>query len=349
MHRILFVDDERHILNGLRRQLHGLRREWQAEFALGGPEAMDMLSASPFDAVVTDMRMPKVDGAQVLVHAMLQQPLCARLVLSGYADPERHRSASICAHRYLDKPCPPELLELEVRHALTMREAVQSLGDGRLQRLWCEPPARESGFVDLLLALDGAATMLPTSIEQLLLAHEEVWAAVRDVLARMPGAAGRPPESPSAGARTLGVRLLLHVLLAVRFLRRFEQGTSGSGRFGDDAVQLAVACLEVARERGIDEDSALDAMVAGLLLVRCARDAATDWLDALAYLLPTNGMTAGCIAALTQGDRPGAHLTGPSATATGILAAARVRCADPAAESLQGFLAALGWPTDAPA
>ena len=63
MTRILFVDDEIKILEGLQRMLRPQRRDWEMAFAPGGKAALTMLEASPFDVIVSDMRMPEIDGA----------------------------------------------------------------------------------------------------------------------------------------------------------------------------------------------------------------------------------------------------------------------------------------------
>ena len=63
MKKILFVDDEPHVLEALRRMLHYTRQEWDMEFVLGGREALARLAVCPCDVVVSDMRMPGMDGA----------------------------------------------------------------------------------------------------------------------------------------------------------------------------------------------------------------------------------------------------------------------------------------------
>ena len=68
MKKILFVDDEPHVLDALRRMLHHMRQDWDTEFVLNAGEALDRLTATvgtrcpPFDVVVSDMRMPGMDG-----------------------------------------------------------------------------------------------------------------------------------------------------------------------------------------------------------------------------------------------------------------------------------------------
>ena len=66
MRRVLFVDDEPRILEGLRRMLRPQRHEWEMAFAPGGEAALAMMEASPFDVIVSDMRMPGMDGATLL-------------------------------------------------------------------------------------------------------------------------------------------------------------------------------------------------------------------------------------------------------------------------------------------
>ena len=60
--RILFVDDETNILDGLRRMLRPLRQEWEMRFASSGEEALRLLEQEPCDVLVTDMRMPGMSG-----------------------------------------------------------------------------------------------------------------------------------------------------------------------------------------------------------------------------------------------------------------------------------------------
>jgi CheY-like chemotaxis protein len=66
MKRILFVDDESRILDGLRRMLHAERKQWDMEFVLGGEAALKACEAASFDVVISDMRMPGMDGATLL-------------------------------------------------------------------------------------------------------------------------------------------------------------------------------------------------------------------------------------------------------------------------------------------
>jgi response regulator RpfG family c-di-GMP phosphodiesterase len=112
--RVLCVDDESRVVEGL--VLH-LRREYQVVTALSGDEALKTLKQLGGAAVViSDMRMPGMDGATLLQHVMQFFPDATRILLTG----EPGRDAAVNAvnkaniFRFLTKPCPPEMLKAAV-------------------------------------------------------------------------------------------------------------------------------------------------------------------------------------------------------------------------------------------
>jgi HD-like signal output (HDOD) protein/ActR/RegA family two-component response regulator len=105
MRRILFVDDEPQVLDGLRDALRSRRHAWDMVFADSGERALAELSGAHYDVVISDMRMPGMDGATLLGHVRAQQPDTIRIILSGYADAQLVVDASPSAHRFLAKPC----------------------------------------------------------------------------------------------------------------------------------------------------------------------------------------------------------------------------------------------------
>jgi len=84
--RILFVDDEPLMLQGLRNLLWKDKSRWDLVFANGGQEALALLANSPCDVVISDMLMPGMDGPELLTEVSARHPNSVRLILSGYAD-----------------------------------------------------------------------------------------------------------------------------------------------------------------------------------------------------------------------------------------------------------------------
>lgn len=120
--RVLFVDDEAAILEGLRAVLRPQRREWDMVFALGGPAGLEEIERSKFDVVVTDMRMPVIDGAALLTRVKQLQPSAVRIVLSGQTDPQTALKSVFTAHQFLAKPCDAEKLRGVVKRCCELNE-----------------------------------------------------------------------------------------------------------------------------------------------------------------------------------------------------------------------------------
>src|SRR5271170_2657624 len=109
--RILFVDDDPDLLMGLKLALRPMRTKWEMEFASGGEEALQVLALRPFDAVVSDMRMPGMNGAELLDKVQEEFPNTTRIILSGQSDWESILRSFATAHQFLSKPCDIEQLK----------------------------------------------------------------------------------------------------------------------------------------------------------------------------------------------------------------------------------------------
>jgi DNA-binding NarL/FixJ family response regulator len=116
--RTLFVDDEPRILDGLRRSLRGKRNEWEMAFAAEGSQALEMLAQEPYDVVVSDMRMPRMNGAELLTIVSREHPQIARVVLSGHIEPETAIQVAVAGHRFLTKPAEVECLTTVIEQLL---------------------------------------------------------------------------------------------------------------------------------------------------------------------------------------------------------------------------------------
>ncbi len=122
--KILLVDDDTHILDGYRRILS---REFLLETALGGEEALRMVAAhGPFAVVVSDMRMPGMDGIQFLGKVKAQAPNTVRVMLTGNADMDTAIDAINEGNifRFLNKPCGKEMMAKTLTAALVQYRLV---------------------------------------------------------------------------------------------------------------------------------------------------------------------------------------------------------------------------------
>jgi HD-like signal output (HDOD) protein len=122
MRSILFVDDEVGLLEGLSSRLYQHRNEWHMEYAGSAAEALAFIGGQHFDVIVTDLRMPGMDGCALLEQVAEKCPDAARIVLSGYATEEQSAHVVPLAHQYLSKPCEPARLESVIDRCLKLKD-----------------------------------------------------------------------------------------------------------------------------------------------------------------------------------------------------------------------------------
>jgi HD-like signal output (HDOD) protein/ActR/RegA family two-component response regulator len=128
MKQILFVDDEVKVLQGLGRMLRVMRHEWEMTFLDDPRQAVDLIQTKEFDAIIVDMRMPQMDGAEVLSRAREVKPGMARIVLSGHAEREAAMRSVGLAHQFLAKPCDADTLRTTVSRACELRQLLFEAG-----------------------------------------------------------------------------------------------------------------------------------------------------------------------------------------------------------------------------
>ena len=122
MMTILCVDDEPNILSSLRRLFRG--KGYQVLTAESGAQGLQLLEQQPVDLVISDMRMPEMDGARFLAQVRERWPNTVRLLLTGYSDVQSIQDAINCGeiYRYITKPWDDNDILLIVRHALERHE-----------------------------------------------------------------------------------------------------------------------------------------------------------------------------------------------------------------------------------
>jgi response regulator RpfG family c-di-GMP phosphodiesterase len=122
---ILCVDDEQNIVSSLRRIFR--RHSYRVVTANSGGEALSLLETEPVDVVISDMRMPEMDGAQFLEQVRLRWPNTVRLLLTGFADIDSTIDAINCGeiYRYVAKPWDDNELLTTVRQGLERKTLEQ--------------------------------------------------------------------------------------------------------------------------------------------------------------------------------------------------------------------------------
>lgn len=171
--RVLLVDDEENILNSLRRLLRG--QPYDLVMANGGAQALQLFEEQPFDLVVSDARMPGMDGATLLAEIHKRCPQCMSILLTGYADIQTIITAinEGQIYRYLSKPWNDDELLLAIRQALAFqfaereRERLQQLTQEQNRQLAALNESLEKRVQARTAELQQTADMLDLAYDEL--------------------------------------------------------------------------------------------------------------------------------------------------------------------------------------
>jgi putative nucleotidyltransferase with HDIG domain len=260
---VLFVDDDPNILEGLKTRLHRQRRKWDMRFAGSGKEALELLEKEAVDVIVSDMRMPEMDGATLLTRVRELRPRVIRIVLSGQAEMDTALRAIAVAHQFLNKPCEPGMIENVIERACKLQalisEEVLMKTVGRIDRL----PSLPKTYSRLVSALANENVRVD-DIAQILKQDMAICAKtlqmVNSAFFRLPRTISRLEEAVSY----LGFSTIKQVVLSVEVFQGFKP--AGNPRFSLEAMQthsLGVGSLAATL---FDEPKKKeDAFVAGLL------------------------------------------------------------------------------------
>lgn len=263
--RILFVDDEPMLLRGLERSLRGMRKEWEMEFAPGGRQALEALERVPFDVVVTDMRMPEIDGAQLLEQIKTKYPRTIRFVLSGQSDRETILRSIGPTHQYLSKPCDLEELKLKVAQAFALRELLENPTLKDIVSRMDTVPSLPSLYVSLTEALcqsDITVAKIASIVKQDMGMTSKVLQLVNSAFFALPCHISSPHQAISL----LGVDNIRAVVLSVHVFSELEDNPNPHlAELWPHSVTTGVFARAIARSERSTQAVEDDTFAAGLL------------------------------------------------------------------------------------
>ncbi len=264
--RILFVDDEPRVLQGLRRMLYGMRNEWDMVFAESGEKALELLSQQPFDAIVTDMRMPGMNGAEFLAEVTARYPDTIRFILSGHSDQDLILKSVGTAHQYLSKPCDAQTLKNAVRRANELRKLLADESVSRLAKQIRTLPSFPQVYVDLMSELrlpDTSIQRIGEIISRDIGMTAKVLQLVNSAFFGLP----RRVTDPAQAVSLLGLEVIKGLVFTVHIFSEFKIGRTA----GIDPDQLWRHSMNVGRlakriaATSATEADISDSLVAGLL------------------------------------------------------------------------------------
>lgn len=236
MKRILFVDDEQEVLDGLERTLRPLRSEWDMMFVSSGEEALTAFQQQPFDVIVSDIQMSWMDGATLLTRVSERWPDTIRIVLSGQVSESLAMRSIRVAHQFVAKPCDLGTLRSVVGRATALRERLNHEGLRRLVGHLGSLPSLPKIHQQLTIAMDDH-DVTPRALARII---EQDPALVANILRIVNSAffgLARNISRIEEGIKYLGMNILKQLTLQVELFHPAPRAAS--------QVQLSIEALQV--------------------------------------------------------------------------------------------------------
>lgn len=281
MKRILFVDDELELLDSLRARLHRHRHEWEMIFVSSGAEVFPVLEQQPVDLIVSDVRMPGIDGGELLRVLREHWPQTIRIVLSGYAEQTQILRLISLAHQYVSKPCDASKLENIIErcfhlHDVLARDELRA-AVGRIGAL----PPMPKVYAELQTLL--ADANVPSSRLAELIARDpaiatKVLQVVNSAFFRL----AKPISKIKDAVTYLGFGAIRNLVMSAEVFAQWGNLANVEGVNVDVLQDHALACAAATASLCDDPTLADDAWLAGLvhdigywvLLSQCPQDLA---------------------------------------------------------------------------
>ncbi|HUJ68419.1 MAG TPA: response regulator [Syntrophorhabdales bacterium] len=342
---ILFVDDEPMILEAMQRMLRDKRNEWDMSFATTGQEALELLGKGRVDVLVSDMRMPGMNGAELLNEVKNRFPGVIRIILSGQADQDAVMKLVLPAHQYLSKPCDPQTIKLSIERELQLNDLLTNDCIRRVISGMDTLPSSPALYVKVmeeLSAPDPSINAIAEIVSKDVGMTAKLLQLVNSAFFALPQRVSNLMQAVSL----LGLDTIKTLVLSIHIFSQFDQGKLSALNIAEvwhHSLMIGLFAKTISRLENQSQVQVDDALMAGLLhdagKLVLAANFPKEYID-ITSLMEKEGLTAseaeGRVLSGPTHAEIGAYLMGLWGLPRSIVEAIALHHR-PQAEIMQGF------------
>jgi putative nucleotidyltransferase with HDIG domain len=263
--RILFVDDEPLILELLQLTVEGTEGEWDSRFVESGEQALQLMEREQFSLVVSDMRMPRMTGSQLLNEVMKRYPATMRIILSGYPDRDEVMRCVGATHQFLAKPCEISAITATLKRMRGLRERLHSAEIRQLLAGRERLPSIPSIYFEILDALENPDCSID-AISELVSQDPGLTAKILQLVNSAFFGFAREVSSAREGVMLLGIGTIRSLALTTHLFGVFKgEGVCPVEQIWKHSMQVARAAREIVEIQCGDDTLSEEAFTAGML------------------------------------------------------------------------------------
>jgi putative nucleotidyltransferase with HDIG domain len=267
MTRILFVDDDQRVQDGLRRMLQPYRSEWQTAFVSSGAQALQALTESTFEVLVSEARLSDMSGADLLAEVQRRYPETVRIVQTNVVDYEPALKTTGVAHQFLTKPCEIKVLRIAIERALLDRDTVRDSSLRRIVSSLGSLPSLPSVYFELIQAME-SPDVSASGVGRIMSRDMGMATKVIQLVNSAFFGVRQPILDPVAAVVYLGYDTVRALALQVAVFSQFHKSRIPEFSIEElqqHCVRVAAGAKVIARNAGLSRNAANDCASGGFL------------------------------------------------------------------------------------
>jgi HD-like signal output (HDOD) protein/CheY-like chemotaxis protein len=264
MKRVLFVDDEGKALDALKLMLRVQEFPWEAAYASNGKSALDLMAEKPFDVIISDIRMPEMDGAALLKIVCECFPGAVRIVVCSQEEMNGALRAVPVAHQFLLKPCDPHMLRVAVERATSLSDVLSNKMLASIVGSVKDLPVLPRTFMALREKLadpNASVKEVVKLVEQDISISAKILQLVNSAFFGLP----REISTMNTAVSYLGIDMLQNLVLSAEVFRVFENAAKLPGFSFEELHEHSQLTAKIASHIPVPAAVHSAAVVAGLL------------------------------------------------------------------------------------
>ena len=264
--RILFVDDEPMILKGLQRTLRKMRNVWEMTFSSSSKEALELLGSKTFDVIVSDLRMPEIDGMQLLTEVKSKHPEVIRIILSGQVEQDTTFKSVQVAHQSLSKPCDADILKQTLNELFALRNLLE---DDSIKRIVSQTetlPSLPAVYTEIIHELRSSDPSVK-KVGEIISTDLGMTAKILQVVNSAFFGLVRKIRNPKEAVMLLGTETIKALVLSVKIFSEFNQNKFAWFNFDDlfdHSMSVSMFAQTISKEEHLDKSLINNSLMAGM-------------------------------------------------------------------------------------
>ena len=264
--RILFVDDEPMVLKGLQRTFRKMRDVWEMTFTSSSKEALGILGSGKFDVIVSDLRMPEIDGMQLLAEVKSKHPEVIRIILSGQVEQDTTFKSVQVAHQSLSKPCDADILKQTLKELFALRNLLEDESIKRIVSQTETLPSLPAVYTEIIHELQSSEASVK-KVGEIISTDMGMTAKILQVVNSAFFGLVRKINNPKEAVMLLGTETIKALVLSVKIFSEFNQKKFAWFNFDDlfdHSMSVSMFAQTISKEEHLDKNLVNNSLMAGM-------------------------------------------------------------------------------------